>query len=160
MRTADDDEHLFEEMFRIAAKLTANVNESMEGIYNHMMKHDDWKKVMAIKEQTFISRQDHQEVGLLREKCIVDLQESKVTEDEQEEGLQKLKDFVETNSAISNLSFVAKKINRPFQEAVKKVIGEFGAFREGPLKKIDRCISKIENDYQQTVCILKNSKKM
>ena len=151
MRTADDAEYLYEEMFRIATKLTANVNESMDGIYKHMMKHDDWKKVMAIKEQTWVSRQDADSVGLLREKCIVDLQERKVTEDE-EEGVQKLKQFVEANSAVTNLSFVARNINRPFQEAVKKVIGQFGAFREGPLKKIDRCISKIENDYQQTVC--------
>ena len=153
MRTADDDEHLYEEMFRIATKLTAKVNESMDGIYKHMMKHDDWKKVMKIKEQTWVSRQDHASVGLLRNEAITNLQEMKVTEDN-EEGVQKLKQFVEANSAVTNLSFVARKINRPFQKAVKEVIGEFGIFREGPLKKIDRCISKIENDYQKSVCFI------
>ena len=151
MRSVDDDRSLYEKMFEIAEGLTKDVNVSMEDIYKHMMRHDDWKKVMAIKEQTWVSRQDAEAVGLLRNEAITNLQEMKVTEDN-EEGVQKLKDYVESNLAISTLSCVAKKINQPFQDAVKQVIGEFGEFRQGPLKKIDRCVSKLENDYQGTVC--------
>jgi len=151
MRTADDQGFLYQKMFEIAEGLTKKVNVSMEDIYDHMKQHHDWKKVMAIKPQTWVSRQDAEAVGLLRNEAITKLQEMKVDDDDKE-GVHKLKDYVENNLAISTLSAVAKRINRPFQEAVNEVIGQFGEFRAGPIKKIDRCVSKLENDYQQTVC--------
>merc|ERR1719229_1546516 len=65
-----------------------------------------------------------------------------------EESVQKLRTFVESNVAVSKLSAVAKLIDDPFQKEMKRIMSEFGECKSGPLKKVDRCVSKLENDYQ------------
>merc|ERR1719419_1245361 len=119
----------------------------MDSIYEHLQSHKDWGKIMAIKNETFISRQDHDAVGLLRDHGITGILEAKEQGDDAE-GRQKLTEFIEGNLAVSKLTATAKRINPEFQGVLKAVMTRFGEYKPGPIKKVDRCVSKLENDYQ------------
>merc|ERR1719447_1717598 len=119
----------------------------MNSIFEHLKAHKDLERVTAIKNKTVTSRQDHDEVGLLRDHGITAILEAKQQEDDAD-GHQKLTEFVESNLAVSKLTATAKRINPEFQGVLKAVMTRYGDYKPGPLKKVDRCVSKLENDYQ------------
>ena len=49
------------------------------------------------------------------------------------------------------LTTTAKNINSEFQGRLKTVMSRFGDFRAGPVKAVERCQSKLENEYQGAV---------
>eukprot|EP01084_Bolivina_argentea_P212182 360721_1 len=62
--------YMYEELLDIANNMSADIITSMDNIYKHLQYHWQWKKLMDIKNQTVVSRQDHKKVGLLQEKGI------------------------------------------------------------------------------------------
>merc|ERR1719244_919167 len=123
----------------------------MDAIYDHLKAHKDWDRVTAIQSETMIYRQDHDDVGLLKDDGITGVIEAKQQEDDNnddEEDTQKLRDFVESNLAVSKLTATATRIDPEFQSVMKSVMTRFGEYKAGPIKKVDRCVSKLENDYQ------------
>lgn len=39
-------------------------------------------------------------------------------------------------------------IDPEFQDTMRVIMSPFGEFKPGPIKKVDRCVSKLEHDYQ------------
>jgi len=151
LRTADDSKFVFERLMEIANELSQGITDEMDAIYDHLKAHKDWDRVTAIQSETMIYRQDHDDVGLLKDDGITGVIEAKQQEDDnndEEEETQKLRDFVESNLAVSKLTATAKRIDPEFQSVMKSVMTRFGEYKAGPIKKVDRCVSKLENDYQ------------
>eukprot|EP01083_Nonionella_stella_P054994 145164_1 len=96
---------------------------------------------MNISNETFISRQDDKKGGLLKEEALMDILETKTEKDDEIES------FLDSNWCINSLVSTAKSLNNEFQTHIKTVMGHYGEFQPGPLKKIQRCQSKMENDY-------------
>ena len=44
----------------------------------------------------------------------------------------------------------ARKIDSEFQSKVGMVMSRYGDYKAGPIKKVERCQSKLENEYQNT----------
>ncbi len=53
---------MFEELLGIAKEMSKDIMGSMDSIYRHLQSHEKWTQVMAIKEQSIVSRQDHPKV--------------------------------------------------------------------------------------------------
>merc|ERR1719204_1465076 len=102
--------------------------------------------MMAIQNETVLSRQDDDAVALLKDVGITGILEAKQQEDNAE-GHQKLREFIESNLAVSKLTATAKRIDTEFQSVMRTVMTRFGEYKPGPIKKVDRCVSKLENDY-------------
>merc|ERR1711972_1166420 len=102
---------------------------------------------MAIKNETFVCRQDDDAVALLRDDGILSVLEMKQQGDD-EESVRKLREFVESNVAVTKLTATAKKIDSEFQGVMKQLMTRYGEYKKGPIKKVERCVSKLENDYQ------------
>ena len=116
----------------------------MHSIYNHLKDHQEWAQVLAIKNETVLGRQDDDRVGLLHDQGIMDFAKQKQSDDD---DVQELTTFNDTNLLVNMLTTTAKKINPEFQNHVQRVMERFGTFREGPAKQVERCQSKVENDY-------------
>eukprot|EP01083_Nonionella_stella_P000526 1494_1 len=132
---------MYEELMSISAAMSHDILNSMDGIYAHLQSHPAWKQLMDIKNETIISRQDDKRVGLLQEKGIRDICEAK---DERSDDMQA---FIDSNVAINILTTTAKTIDDEFQNHCKTVMNHYGDFQPGPMKKVERCVSKLENDY-------------
>ena len=50
---------MFEELMSVANNQSADIIQNMDSIYTHLESHQKWKQIMAIQNQTIISRQDH-----------------------------------------------------------------------------------------------------
>ena len=152
LRTADGSGFMFEKLMEIANGLSLDITAEMDEIYEHLQGHKEWEKVMEIESETFIDRQDHDEVGLLRDDGIRGVHDVKQQDDvKQQEDVegehQKLVDFIESNLAVSKLTATAKRINIEFQNVMRSVMTRYGEYKPGPIKKVERCVSKLENDY-------------
>eukprot|EP01084_Bolivina_argentea_P189856 326402_1 len=128
---------MYEELIDIANNMSSGIINSMDSIYDHLKYHPKWKQLMEIKTQTFVSRQDDKKVGLLQEKGVGDILESK-----EEDNSSDLQSFIDSNLAINILTTTAKNINNEFQNHIKTVMSRHGDFKPGPLKKVERCVSK------------------
>jgi hypothetical protein len=148
LRTADNTGFLWEPMLKIAEVLAAPIKEEMDNIKEDLKQNEkSWNVLKRIKEQTFVSRQDDERVGLLRESKILEVMEMKEQEVDPE-GVDKLKQWVEGGLAVTTLCATAKEIDPEFQKEVDSVMSPFGKCKAGPTKTIDRCRSKLENDYK------------
>eukprot|EP01084_Bolivina_argentea_P050029 91983_1 len=132
---------MYEKLLDIANTFSNDIMNSMDAIYDSLQHQNGWKDLMEIKNDTFISRQDDQKVGLLKEDAIKDITETKSDED------YEMQSFLDSNWCVNSLLSTAKMINSEFQNHIKTVISHYGEFKPGPLKKIERCQSKMENDY-------------
>merc|ERR1712113_408742 len=57
------------------------------------------------------------------------------------------KDFIDNNLAVNILMATAKKIDSEFQQEMNTILSRHGEFKKGPMKRVERALSKIENDY-------------
>merc|ERR550525_1310418 len=101
---------------------------------------------MAIQNQTVIERQDDEAVGLLQEPGIRDIVESKDSGDD-DDDIDDLKTFIDNNLAVNLLMTTSKKIDGEFQQEMNTILSRHGEFKKGPMKKVERALSKLENDY-------------
>ena len=147
MRTKENT-FMFEEMMKITKSMSEKIDLSMASIFEHLQSHHEWSKVLDIKNQTMVARQDDERVGLLLDNGIRDLVGDDDAKKDDEDG-NDLSNFVDTNLAVNILTTTAKKINAEFQGRLKTVMNRFGEFREGPVKTVERCQSKLENDYPE-----------
>ena len=136
---------MYEKLLNVAKDMSKDIIESMDSIYEHLSSHKKWEQVMHIKNVSHITRQDDPKVGLFKDKSFKDLFESKIDNDEK---LEDMKSYIDTNIGINTLTSTAKSINKEFQHHLKTLMSHYGKVQEGPLKKVERCVSKIENDYQ------------
>ncbi len=135
---------MYEELLNIAKDMSQDIIDSMDSIYKHLQTHEKWNEIINIKDVSNVSRQDHPNVGLFKNKGFKDLFESKMDD----EKSQDMKDFVDSNLAVNILTSTAKNINQEFQNHIQAVMSHFGEFQAGPIKKVERCVSKLENDYR------------
>eukprot|EP01084_Bolivina_argentea_P229063 386697_1 len=68
-------------------------------------------------------------------------------ENENDSKQQQLKNYIDSKFATNLLISKAHIINDEFQNHIKTVMNKFGLYQSGPLKVLDRCQSKLENDY-------------
>eukprot|EP01084_Bolivina_argentea_P069821 126983_1 len=122
--------------------MSQDIISSMNSIYSLFESHPKWQELMNIKNDTEISRQDDKKVGLLKEKGITDVLDLK------EETAEEIQTFIDSNLSVNILTTTAKQINKEFQHHMNSVMSHFGTVKDGPLKKVERCQSKLENDYQ------------
>ena len=132
------DNFLFLEMMHIAQGMAKKMDDSMLSIFEHLQAHREWPQLAAIQNQSIVERQDDERVGLLSEPGIRDIGDKK---DEELQG------FVDTNLAVNVLTTTAKQLDAEFQSHVRAVMSRFGDFRAGPLKTVERCQAKLENEY-------------
>ena len=52
---------------------------------------------------------------------------------------QDMASFIDSNLAINILTATAKQINGEFQDRMRLVMSQFGEFKPGPIKKVERC---------------------
>eukprot|EP01083_Nonionella_stella_P011622 32994_1 len=135
---------MYEELMDTTDSMSKDIISTMDSIYNHLQSHPKWYTVMGIANKTIVSRQDHSKVGLLHEKGIRDIVEVK----EKDAISDEIETFIDSNLATNVLTTTANNINDEFQTHIDKVMSHFGDFKAGPMKKVERCLSKIENDYQ------------
>eukprot|EP01083_Nonionella_stella_P099327 279287_1 len=140
-----DNQFMFSYLLKIADKYSKEMIDSMNMIYNSLQNQPGWKELMMIKSTTLIERQDHEKVGLLKEKSFVDFNEC--SNAEQKESHVELENLVDSKIAINILLCTAKEIDKEFQNHIDLLLSEYGEFARGPLKKLDRCQSKVEQDY-------------
>eukprot|EP01084_Bolivina_argentea_P038524 71244_1 len=141
----NSDRYMYEQLLEIAGTFSKNIMKSMTSVYDSLQYQNGWKELMNIKNETFISRQDDKKVGLLKEKALISVSETKTEQDDE------ILSFLDSNWCITSLISSAKTINREFQTHIKTVMGHYGEFKSGPLKQIERCQSKSENDYSDAV---------
>merc|ERR1719150_517728 len=101
---------------------------------------------MNIQNETTTARQDNDTVGLLQEAGIRDILELKDSDDDGED-IDDLKHFIDSNLAVNILMTTAKSINNEFQKEMSTILNRHGEFKPGPMKKVERALSKMENDY-------------
>ena len=149
LKTADESKYLYQRKLEIVRELKGPRDEKMKGIQDNLREGLHWKKILAIKNQTWCSRQDDERVGLLRESAILDLKEREEKHDEEDgdEDIEKLQDLLESTLSVPSLCLVAKRINPEFQKEIKEIMSKYdGAVRAGPLKTANRCFTKLESD--------------
>ena len=134
---------MFEEMMKIAASMADKIDLSMRSIFTHLQTHAEWSTLIDIQNETFVTRQDDEKVSLLHDQGIRDIVELK-----QQDELEALSAFIDSNLAVNMLTTTAKSINAEFQGRLKTVMSRFGDFWAGPVKAVERCQSKLENEYQ------------
>eukprot|EP01084_Bolivina_argentea_P105697 189285_1 len=134
---------MYEELMSIAADMSFSIKDSMDGIYKHLQTHPKWNDILKIQNETIINRQDHKTVGLLQQDGIRDIVESK----DETNASDDIKGFIDSNLAINILTTTAKTINNEFQNHMKRIMSHYGDVKSGPIKKVERCLSKLENDY-------------
>eukprot|EP01084_Bolivina_argentea_P227970 385110_1 len=139
--------YMYEELLNIANEMSSDIVDSMDSIYKHLQTHNKWNEIINIKEQSLVTRQDDKKVGLFQNKGFKDLFESKSDDEKYED----MKSFVDSNLAVNILTSTATNVNREFQNHVKTVMSHYGKFQAGPIKNVERCVSKLENDYQNAV---------
>merc|ERR1719333_368707 len=117
-------------------------------MFDHLQSHNKWDHIVSIENETVIARQDHPDVGLLQESGIRVVAEMKDSEDDDgNHEIEDLKTFIDNNLALNNLMNTAQDIDSEFQREMRAVLGRHGEFKAGPMKKVERALSKIENDY-------------
>uniref|UniRef100_A0A7S0TEL7 Uncharacterized protein n=1 Tax=Elphidium margaritaceum TaxID=933848 RepID=A0A7S0TEL7_9EUKA len=140
MLSSKDGRFMYEAMMEVVEKQSVCIVQSMDSVYAHLQSHPKWNALMAIKEESEVDRQDHESVGLLRDDGIRGVADLKQSDDD-------LETFVDSQVAVTALTLAAKRIDREFQHYMEKVMGHFGDVKAGPMKKVERCLSKMENDY-------------
>lgn len=128
---------MYQELMAVIDKQSADIVQSMDSVYRHLHSHPKWDALMAIKEEGVVDRQDHQSVGLLRDEGIRNVAELKENNDDDQ-----LQTFVDSQFGVTALILTAKRIDREFQGYMKNVLGHFGEVKAGPMKKVERCLSK------------------
>eukprot|EP00485_Elphidium_margaritaceum_P019464 CAMPEP_0202726786 /NCGR_PEP_ID=MMETSP1385-20130828/184789_1 /ASSEMBLY_ACC=CAM_ASM_000861 /TAXON_ID=933848 /ORGANISM="Elphidium margaritaceum" /LENGTH=764 /DNA_ID=CAMNT_0049393013 /DNA_START=111 /DNA_END=2406 /DNA_ORIENTATION=- len=146
MKVADsDDKFMYEELLAIGNAVSQDIVSNMDAIYEHLQTHKQWHKVTAIHNETLVSRQDDADkVGLLQESGLKSVNEVKADGD----GDQDMASFIDTSMAINMLTSTASRINDEFQRHIRLVMSSHGTFKAAPMKKVERSISKVENDYK------------
>eukprot|EP01084_Bolivina_argentea_P303682 524365_1 len=81
-KTKENNRFMYEELLNIAKEMSKDIMNSMDSIYVHLQSHSKWNKVMDIKDESIVSRQDHPKVGLFQTDGFKDLFESKEKNDE------------------------------------------------------------------------------
>ena len=137
---------LYEQLMAITNGMQQKIVRNMDSIYKHLGAHSEWQRVSEIENTTIIARQDHEAVGLLQEPGIRDIAEAK---DDGADGvdIEDLQNFVDNNLAVNILMTTAKRIDDEFQREMGTILERHGDFKPGPMKKVERALSKIENDY-------------
>eukprot|EP00485_Elphidium_margaritaceum_P003782 CAMPEP_0202706196 /NCGR_PEP_ID=MMETSP1385-20130828/18651_1 /ASSEMBLY_ACC=CAM_ASM_000861 /TAXON_ID=933848 /ORGANISM="Elphidium margaritaceum" /LENGTH=717 /DNA_ID=CAMNT_0049364609 /DNA_START=109 /DNA_END=2262 /DNA_ORIENTATION=- len=138
MQKTKDDRFMYEELMTVVKKQSLDIVQTMDSVFNHLQTHPKWQQLMAIEHRTVVDRQDHKQVGLLKDDGIQRIADEKDDE---------LRLFVDSDLAITDLATTAQAIDHEFQTYIESVMGHYGTFRTGPLKKVERCLSKLENDY-------------
>ena len=160
MMRNERDELLFEHLLTITKSMSEKVDNSMEAIFAHLQQHTQWHKVLAIENQTVVARQDDDRVGLLKEQGIRNVlnvvaeekqQGADDDEDDEQASEQDVAAFVDSHLAVNMLTTTAKKINAEFQSRMGGVMRRYGDYKEGPIKTVERCQGKLENEYQEAV---------
>eukprot|EP00485_Elphidium_margaritaceum_P001827 CAMPEP_0202695166 /NCGR_PEP_ID=MMETSP1385-20130828/8824_1 /ASSEMBLY_ACC=CAM_ASM_000861 /TAXON_ID=933848 /ORGANISM="Elphidium margaritaceum" /LENGTH=722 /DNA_ID=CAMNT_0049351141 /DNA_START=68 /DNA_END=2236 /DNA_ORIENTATION=+ len=146
-----DDRYLFEDLLGIAKTIASDVVESMDDIYDDLTRHKQWQQMQAIKNETLIARQDHKRVGLLHNKGIRAVLESKSRDDGADElEANDFRAFIDQHLALNTLISTAAKINGEFQQHMQMVMSPFGDFKEAPIKSLQRSQTKMErSEYQE-----------
>ena len=145
MRQTKDGLYMFERMMKIAKSMAEKIDNSMNSIFEHLQSHQEWDSVLAIKNQAIVERQDDARVGLLKGNGIRDIVDAKQDNQDDDEG--DLAAFVDSNVAVTMLTNTAKKLNPEFQSKLQLVMSRYGEFKAGPVKSVERCQSKVENEY-------------
>ena len=140
------DEYLFKYLLDITQEYSKEIVDDMDLIYQGLQNNVSWSDLMSIENHDIITRQDHKTIGLLQEKTIQDFRVNQ-SEQKDEKKEEELKNFVDTNFAINVLLSSAKAINDEFQQHVAIILSKHGQVKAGPLKKMERCLSKVEQDY-------------
>eukprot|EP01083_Nonionella_stella_P232663 820487_1 len=147
MFKATNDKFMYQDLLDIVIYMSHTINDTMDSIYELIRKHAQWHRMMNIPNISYVSRQDDPKVGLLQDQGFKDLFKNKTGDEKSGEELENMKSYIDSNLAIDILISTATSINQEFQNHIKTVMSHFGTFRSGPLKKVERCVSKLENDY-------------
>merc|ERR1719242_2152312 len=147
-KPTENEEHLYQELMRITDLKQEKIIQNMDAVYEHLTAHSKWDEIMNIQNQTMIDRQDHDAVGLLKEEGIRDILEIKDSDDDSDD-IDELKNFIDSNLAVNILMTTAKAIDHEFQKEMSTILNRHGEFKPGPMKKVERTLSKMENDYME-----------
>eukprot|EP01084_Bolivina_argentea_P177807 307484_1 len=93
----NDNKYMFEELFNIVQNMSTEIIDTMNSVYSLFQSHPKWKQLMKIKNESIISRQDDNKVGLLKEKGITDILDVK------DDGAEEMQTFIDSNLAVNIL---------------------------------------------------------
>jgi len=145
-----DGQYLYEAMMSVTDGMQQKIVQNMDSVFEHLQRHSKWDEITSIENETLIDRQDHDKVGLLQEAGIRDILEIKDDDDGDDgdgDDVEDLKNFIDNNLAINVLMSTAKSIDHEFQREMGTILSRHGEFKSGPMKKVERALSKMENDY-------------
>eukprot|EP00485_Elphidium_margaritaceum_P019937 CAMPEP_0202729016 /NCGR_PEP_ID=MMETSP1385-20130828/185916_1 /ASSEMBLY_ACC=CAM_ASM_000861 /TAXON_ID=933848 /ORGANISM="Elphidium margaritaceum" /LENGTH=582 /DNA_ID=CAMNT_0049395269 /DNA_START=53 /DNA_END=1797 /DNA_ORIENTATION=- len=141
MAKANENRFMYQHLMDIVNKQSADIIKNMDCVYRHLQTHEKWSELMAIQNESVVDRQDDAAVGLLHEDGIQSVAESKNEKDEE------IASFVDSHVAVQALTVTANTVNKEFQTYIESVMSQYGEYKAGPMKKVERCLSKLENDY-------------
>jgi len=147
-KSENSGKYMYEELLAIGNAMSSSIVTNMDAIYEHLQSHKQWEQVLAIENQTLIARQDHKSVGLLSEKGLREVFDREVKSDEENSDDIDMKNFIDSNMAINMLTSTASKIDDEFQRHVRIAMSSYGSFKKAPMKKVERSVSKLENEYR------------
>ena len=101
--------------------------------------------VASVASSSSLQEKGIDRVGLLQEKGIRDIVDGDGDAKEEDDALRT---FIDTNVAVNKLTATAKQLDGEFQTHLRAVMSRFGDFRRGPTKTVERCQSKLENEYR------------
>ncbi len=142
-QTTENGPFMYEELINIAHSMSAGIIDTMDSIYSHLKSHPKFEQLLAVENETVVSRQDHSKVGLLKGKGITNIAMETKENNEKKANTDELKTFIDTNVAVNILTSTAKKINSEFQNHIQTVMSHYGDVKPGPVKQVDRCSSKL-----------------
>lgn len=96
----------------------------MDDIHVHLAAHSEWHRVLAIANETVVSRQDDERVGLLHQQGI--------------RVVPEVESFVDSNLGLNVVSTVAATLDSEFQKRVEMAMCRFGQYRSGRPKQVQR----------------------
>ena len=137
-------QYLYEEMLLIVNGAQKKMDQNMESIFVHLQLHPKWKQILSIPNQSVISRQDDEAVGLLQESGIRDIAESKDSDGIGDSG--DLKKYIDSNLALNVLMNTANRIDDEFQREMNTILGRFGDFESVPMLTVYDAIQRMERD--------------
>merc|ERR1712242_446804 len=82
MQRTKDGQFMFEWMMKITRSMSEKVDNSMDSILEHLQQHKEWPKVLAFKNESVVTRQDDDRVGLLKDQGIRDVVDLKQDDNE------------------------------------------------------------------------------
>eukprot|EP01083_Nonionella_stella_P039752 108137_1 len=145
-RSTTNSKYLYHNLMDITKNFDIDVTDEFNTVLKETQKSAKWGLLHAIKNEEYVLRQDHEEVGLLLH--VQDMNNPKkycFTEDDIRDN-SSLIDFINLYGCTAQLINISRLLDEEYHSLLQEQLKGMN-YKQGPPKTMDRCKAKIENDY-------------